>query len=478
MADKRWGLHWWRWERNSRDGECGVTWPVASLIGKGSTVSIETSSDRPPSSLLLSGGWLVLFAVLVLPAGCGGHPKGVLTPVADTSPDSSRVSMLIATTRGRSEHAGEMFTGERARAAAFADITVSIPPVRTAGEVAWPKRLPPDPATDFATLKADDLNTAAAKTWLNATVKKSPDRSVLVFIHGFNNRFEDAVYRFAQIVHDSGVQSAPVLVTWPSRGSLLAYGYDRESTNYTRNALESLFQYLAADQEVKEVSILAHSMGNWLALEGLRQMAIRNGGLPAKFKNVMLAAPDVDVDVFRSQIEDMGKRQARFTLFVSRDDRALAFSRRVWGDIPRLGSIDPEGHPYKQELEANRITVIDLTKVKAGDGLHHSKFAESPQVVQLIGARISEGQTLTDSRMGLGDHLIAGTTGVAAAAGSAAGLILAAPVAMVDQHTRDNYSHHLSHMTGQTGGTKKAAAGACIANGSAMREAACDSSRQ
>ncbi|WP_425327262.1 alpha/beta hydrolase [Rhizobium grahamii] len=49
----------------------------------------------------------------------------------------------------------------------------------------------------------------------------------------FNNRFEDPVYRFAQIAHDSGVHSTPVL-TWPSLGSLLScgyYGYDRESTN-------------------------------------------------------------------------------------------------------------------------------------------------------------------------------------------------------------------------------------------------------
>jgi esterase/lipase superfamily enzyme len=220
-------------------------------------------------------------------------------------------------------------------APAFADITVSIPPntVRKEGEVAWPKRLPSNPATDFATVKADDLNIDEAKRWLSASVRKSPDHSVLVFIHGFNNRFEDSVYRFAQIVEDSGVHSAPVLVTWPSRGSLLAYGYDRESTNYTRNALETLFQYLAKDPEVKEVSILAHSMGNWLALESLRQMAIRNGWLPAKFKNVMLAAPDVDVDVFRQQIGDMGKQRPQFTLFVSRDDRALAFSRRVWGDV-------------------------------------------------------------------------------------------------------------------------------------------------
>jgi esterase/lipase superfamily enzyme len=276
---------------------------------------------------------------------------------------------------------------------------------------------------------------------------KSPDRSVLVFIHGFNNRFEDSVYRFAQIVHDSGAHSVPILVTWPSRGSVLAYGYDRESTNYTRNALETLFQFLARDKDIKEVSILAHSMGNWLALESLRQMAIRNNGLPAKFKNIMLAAPDVDVDVFRSQIADMGSPHPQFTLFVSRDDRALAVSRRVWGNVARLGSIDPEQPPYNEELAQNDITVIDLTKVKAGDSLHHDKFASSPEIVQLIGARISEGQTLTDNRVGFGDQIITATTGVAATVGNAAGLVVAAPMAAVDQNTREHLGEHIGSLS-------------------------------
>lgn len=393
---------------------------------------------------------LLLLSIL---AGCGGHPKNVLVPVADSVPNATKVGMLVTTTRSRSTIQGEMFTGERALAPAFADITVSIPPenVRKIGEVAWPRRLPSNPATDFATLKAEEITRDDAKKWLSASVRKSRDRSVLVFIHGFNNRFEDSVYRFAQIVKDSGVHSAPVLVTWPSRGSLLAYGYDRESTNYTRNALETLFQYLARDPEVKEVSILAHSMGNWLALEALRQMAIRNGRLPAKFENVMLASPDVDVDVFRQQIVDMGKKHPKFTLFVSRDDRALAVSRRVWGDVARLGAIDPEASPFKKELADSQITVIDLTKVKAGDKLNHGKFAESPEVVQLIGARISDGQTLTDSKVGLGDKILAATTSTAAAAGGAAGLILAAPVAVIDADTRDNYAGHVSGLTGPVG---------------------------
>ena len=109
--------------------------------------------------------------------------------------------------------------------------------------MAWPKRLPSNPNTDFAVVNVDDLDRAGAIKWFDGAVRKTPDRSVLVFIHGFNNTFEDSVYRFAQIAHDSGTHAVPVLVTWPSRGSLLAYGYDRESTNYTRNGLETLFQY-------------------------------------------------------------------------------------------------------------------------------------------------------------------------------------------------------------------------------------------
>ena len=401
-------------------------------------------------------------ALLFSIAGCASRPTNVLLPVADTSPSSSRVEMLVATTRSRSSNPAEMYTGERGLAPSFADITVSIPQAsaRKIGEVAWPKKLPSNPAKDFAVLKAQELSVEGAKAWLHASVRKSPDHSVLVFIHGFNNRFENSLYRFAQIAHDTGTDSAPILVTWPSRGSTLAYGYDRESTNYTRNALETLFQYLARDPDIKEVSILAHSMGNWLALEALRQMAIRNGGLPAKFKNVMLAAPDVDVDVFRTQIADMGKQHPQFTLFVSQDDRALAVSKRVWGDIPRLGSINPEQPPYKEEFATNNVTVIDLTKVKSGDKLNHGKFAESPQIVQLIGARMASGQNLTDSRVGLGDTIIQATTGAAAAAGSAAGLVISAPVAVVDQNTRDNYGKHVESLAGSNK-SKPAAGIAC-----------------
>jgi esterase/lipase superfamily enzyme len=391
-----------------------------------------------------------IFAVLaVFALSACGHPEGVLLPVADTVPGASQVDMLVATTRMRTDPA-EMFSGERGPALSFANITVSIPPdaARQVGEVQWPQRLPGNPATEFVTTQAEVVDRAKALAWFRQRIRTAPRHQVLVFIHGFNNRFEDAVFRFAQIVHDSKAPVAPILFTWPSRGSVLAYGYDRESTAYSRNALESLLNAIAANPDTGEISILAHSMGNSLVLEILRQMAIRDRRVTPKIRNVLLAAPDVDVDLAREAILDMGPKTQRptFTLFVSQDDRALSVSRRVWGSSARLGAINPEEEPYRTALKRADITVLDLTKLRDGDSLNHGKFAESPEVVQLIGRQLATGQTVTDSQIGLGERIIQVTAGTAAAVGTAAALAVTAPVAVVDPKTRRAVGEHVNEL--------------------------------
>lgn len=390
---------------------------------------------------------LAAAATTIFLAGCAGDVKGVLTPVASTVPGASKVTMLVATTRAADPDAGVLFSGERGKPA-YVEMTISLPPDsrRKIGEVQWPSRLPGNPETDFVTLKVDKLDAKTGLARLHERVSRVPKRRVMVFVHGFNNRFEDAVYRFAQIVHDSDADVVPVLFTWPSRGSLFAYGYDRESATYSRNALESLLQGLARDPAVGEVSLLAHSMGNWVALESLTQMAVRNRGIPPKIANVMLASPDVDADVFRTQIAEMTGRRPKFTLFVSQDDRALAVSRRVWGNKDRLGAVDPDVEPYKTEFEKDKITVLNLTKLRTGDKLNHGKFAESPEVVKLIGTRLVDGQPITDSRVGLGDRLIEVTGSAAAAVGTAAGIVVSAPVAVVDSQARRNLGDRVEHL--------------------------------
>lgn len=402
---------------------------------------------RKDQPILAARRVLAAVVATVLLAGCAGDVKGVLTPVASTVPGTSKVTMLVATTRAADPDAGVLFSGERGKPA-YVEMTISLPPDarRKVGEVQWPSRLPGNPETDFVTLKVDKLDAKTGLARLHERVSRVPKRRVMVFVHGFNNRFEDAVYRFAQIVHDSDANVVPVLFTWPSRGSIFAYGYDRESTNYSRSALENLLQNLARDPAVGEVSLLAHSMGNWVALEALTQMAIRNRGIPAKVANVMLASPDVDADVFRTQIAEMEGRRPNFTLFVSQDDRALAVSRRVWGGKDRLGAVDPDVEPYKSEFEQLKITVLNLTKLRTGDKLNHGKFAESPEVVKLIGTRLVDGQPITDSRVGLGDRLIEVTGAAAAAVGTAAGVVVSAPIAVVDPNARRNLGDRVEHL--------------------------------
>ena len=109
-----------------------------------------------------------------------------------------------------------------------------------------------------------------------------------------------------------------------------------------------------------------------------------------------------------------------------------------WGSSARFGAINPEQEPFRTQIERADVTVVDLTKLRAGDALHHGKFAECPEVVRLIGRRLAEGQDVSGSRIGLGDRIIELTAGTAAAVGTAAGLAVSAPVAIIDQQTRES----------------------------------------
>ena len=190
-------------------------------------------------------------AALVI--GCSSRPYGTLV-VGSSAPDASQVDLLVATTRAPVlEPPGVMFGGSRGRGLDFADIVVSIPPAgaRQPGDVSLPSSLPGNPERDFVILRADRMDLAQAKANFDARIRRTPGRRVLIFVHGFNTRFEEAVYRFAQIVHDARVNVAPVLFTWPSGGNVTDYVYDRDSAMYSRDALEAVLQALVKDQYVE-----------------------------------------------------------------------------------------------------------------------------------------------------------------------------------------------------------------------------------
>ena len=75
---------------------------------------------------------------------------------------------------------------------------------------------------------------------------------------------------------------------------------------------------------------------------------------------------------------------------------------------------------------------MDLTKVKTDDGLRHGKFAESPEIVQLIGQRLVTGQTLTDLDVSFADGVTAVVAGSVGTVGKVAATTVTAPLTVLE----------------------------------------------
>ena len=321
-----------------------------------------------------------------------------------------RVSLLVATTRKPSKEAGRLYSGERGTAISLDSVTVTIPPDknRKIGQIQWPSRLHPDPDREFAVIGVDKVATEAQVfDWFRK--HRNAKRQVLIFVHGYNNTYADAVFRFAQIVHDAGTDAAPILFAWPSRARVFDYLYDKESANYSRRALEDLILQAAKSPDVDDVTILAHSMGTWLAAEALRGVAMRNKLIPDKVRNVVLASPDIDIDVFRRQFVEMGPNKPRFTIFTSTRDRALGVSRLLSGGISRVGGTDLM--PYTAVLDELGVTVIDTSAIASGDPLGHNAFADTPEIIRLLAQRLG-GQSVAAGEATFADRVAAAATGL------------------------------------------------------------------
>ncbi len=397
-----------------------------------------THRTRPRRTLPL----ILLLSVAI--TGCATRVENVLQPPAVAATDANRVDMLVATTRKPSDDPGRLYSGERGTAISLNSVTVSIPADRhrKIGEVQWPSHVPPNPEKEFAVLEVGKVATEGeALKWFRKN--RNAKRQVLIFVHGFNNTYADAVFRFAQVVHDSGTDATPILFAWPSRARVFDYLYDKESANYSRRALEDLILQATSSPDVDDVTILAHSMGTWLAAEALRGVAMREKSIPAKVKNVVLASPDIDIDVFRRQFIEMGSKRPHFAILTSTRDKALAASRWLSGGVDRVGGSDLR--PYAGALEELGVSVIDTSAIASNDPLGHNVFADSPEIVRLLGRRLA-GQSLSG-----GDATFADRAGVAAAnfAGSAARVAVAAPASVISGEAREVLKRELSASTGE-----------------------------
>ena len=374
--------------------------------------------------------WKALFVVAValsVTSCAGSNSHDLLNKTAIEAPASAIAAtrdIYVATTRQAAKaEPRQVFASERSLRTQYARIDVSVPKIHQVGQIERAKgRAQSNPAKHFTATRATLYGNAREfEQAVSADIARGDGR-VLVFVHGYNNGFDDGVFRLTQIVQDTDYPGTPVLFSWASAGKTTGYIYDKESANAARDDLEATLRLLAKTK-AKSIDIIAHSMGNWVAMEAMRQLAITGDrDLSGKLGYVVLASPDIDVDVFKKQMIRYGKPDRPFTVLLSADDRALQISSFISGAKPRVGD-----YGNASDLAQYGVTVVDLTKTQSGDRLNHAKFADNPLLVQLLGKQLRTPAALAAAEPGGNQPIEQLGTGLGQAVGSVAQIVITTP---------------------------------------------------
>ena len=213
------------------------------------------------------------------------------------------------------------------------------------------------------------------------------DPQALVFIHGYNVSFEDAAIRAAQIGCDLKVPGPVAFFSWPSRGNPAAYPADEATIEASERPIADFLVDLAQNCKIGDkkpkLQIIAHSMGNRGFLRALQRIAAdaeRRGQV--HFDQIILAAPDIDRDLFLDLAALYKAHANRVTLYASDNDLPVHLSSKLHA-APRAGYFTP----YTVAPGVDTIAVPDFDI----DLLGHSYFAQAEALLHDIFDLIRRG---------------------------------------------------------------------------------------
>ena len=319
--------------------------------------------------------WTVITLLAFVLLGCASRPgPEVLTPVA-ASPGVKTLQIYVATTRERESPSENVFTANRASALNFAKFAVSIPPNHKSGNIEMPTA-PSDPQSSFAVVdQAVMSETDFRKVVAPQGGTRQKKHKAFVFVHGFNNNFQESLFRIAQLYVDANGDAFPILFAWPSQGEVAAYKTDKESAAYSRSFLIALLTMLSNSPEVSDIVVVGHSMGGKLTMDALSQLRSEGKNqVIARLRRVILAAPDIDAQTFRAQVQAIGPLKPPLLVLVSKDDGALRMSSIIGGGNVRAGAINVDNPLVQEAALKAKVQVVDISKLASHDDLGHDQF--------------------------------------------------------------------------------------------------------
>ena len=185
------------------------------------------------------------------------------------------------------------------------------------------------------------------------------DRHAVIFVHGYNVSFQDAVLRAAQIGYDLSIKGAMAFFSWPSQGKVTDYAADEATIEASEDVIAKFMVDFAQKSQAEAVHIIAHSMGNRAVLRAVdRIAAVAKQQSDVPFSQIILAAADVHADTFRQLCAAYLQVAKRTTLYVSARDRAVEVSHWLH-KFPRAGLLPPVF--VSPGIDTVNVTNVDLS---------------------------------------------------------------------------------------------------------------------
>lgn len=202
-----------------------------------------------------------------------------------------------------------------------------------------------------------------------------PD-AALVFVHGFNVSFEEALQRAAQLRRDLNFDGPLFVFSWPSRGQAMRYFADRQTALASVDALADFLLAVERACTARRIHVLAHSMGNRVLLPALLRVAAKpTSALAQRLGEIVMAAPAVPMAEFAPALDRLlALKLTRLTLYASHGDLAMKIGRLAERAV--LAGHTTEGEPLVHPW----LVSIDITAAgsPAFGAMNHDVFTANP----------------------------------------------------------------------------------------------------
>ena len=254
-----------------------------------------------------------------------------------------------------------------------------------------------------------DLGESGFLEGLRQSVDSTPQRSLLIVIHGFRERFPSALRKTAFVASVLDINTPVMVFDWPGNqgSSLGGYRAARAVAEASGGELATMLDLVIREVRPDRLAIIGNSMGAQVIVDAFSQLYVKPGIPDAEVEidSVVLTAPDVDQADFNEQFRDQIRALSRqLIVYVSSNDRALLMSRLINRGL-RVGesTLSPdmldEAEMIAQLVEpgSDLVTLIDVTPINRTRNFHNFSL-ETPEFYDDLFQRLTSDEAPRNRR--------------------------------------------------------------------------------